>query len=63
MEHPVGDMIVLDEIEYLGLVDVSRIGAGMEDTIHIKRERLPIPLGRMLIVRPPMPIPVEGCHR
>jgi hypothetical protein len=42
MEHPVGDVVVFDEIEYLGFVDVAGIGMGMEDPIDIDGIGLPI---------------------
>ena len=35
MDHPVGDMVVLHEIEDLGLVDIPGIGPGVDDTVCI----------------------------
>jgi hypothetical protein len=42
MKNPVGDVIVPDEIENLGLVDVSAICEGMKDPIAIQRKVLPV---------------------
>ena len=35
VQHPVGDVIVADQGEHLGLVDVAGVGAGMKDAVGI----------------------------
>jgi hypothetical protein len=35
MDHPVGDMVVLDQVEYLGLIDVPGISAGVDDPVGV----------------------------
>jgi hypothetical protein len=44
MENPMGYMVVLDKIEYLGFVDVTRIGQGMENPVGINGEILTVTL-------------------
>lgn len=46
MQHPVRDMIVLDQGEHLGLVDVTSVGAGMENAVGILGKGLPVSLLR-----------------
>jgi hypothetical protein len=35
MKHPMGNMIVLDQIEYLCFIDIPHIGPRMEDPVRI----------------------------
>jgi hypothetical protein len=35
-------MIILDEIEYLGFVDVSGIGHGMKNSVRVEGKVLPV---------------------
>ena len=43
MQDPVGDMIVSDQAEDLGLVNISRIGLGMKDTVRINSKGCTMP--------------------
>ena len=43
MQHPMGDMIILDKIENLGFVDVSGIGHRMKNSVRVQRKVLPVP--------------------
>ena len=38
MQDPVADMLMLDEIENLGLVDIAGVGPRMEDAVRIEGE-------------------------
>jgi len=42
VEHPMADVLVFYEIKDLGLVNVTRVGPGMEDTIRVHREILAV---------------------
>jgi polysaccharide pyruvyl transferase WcaK-like protein len=45
MEDPVGNVVVIDEIEDLGFVDVSGISEGMEDAVRVHSIILAMALG------------------
>jgi len=42
MEDAMGDVVVFDQVEDLCLVDITRIGQGMQDPIRIQRKILPV---------------------
>jgi hypothetical protein len=42
VEHAMGDVIVVDEVEDLGLVDVARIGEGMENSVGVQGKVQPM---------------------
>jgi len=44
VQDSMGNVIVLDEIEDLGLVYIAGVGQGMENPIRINRETLSVPL-------------------
>lgn len=41
VEDAVGDVVVLDEVEDLGLVDVARVGLRVDDPVGVPEERRP----------------------
>jgi hypothetical protein len=43
VENSVGNMIILNEIENLGLVNIPGIGQGVEDSVCVERKVLPMP--------------------
>ena len=49
VQHPVGDVVVADEVEDLGLVDVARVGPRVEDAVHVDREGLAVALVQGLL--------------
>ena len=42
MKHPVGDMVIFDQVENLCFVNVSGVGKGVKDPIRIQRKILPV---------------------
>jgi hypothetical protein len=44
MEHAMGDVIIFDQVKHLCFVDIAGISMGVEDSISIKGETLPVPL-------------------
>jgi hypothetical protein len=42
VEHPVGDVIILDEVENLGFVDIAGIGQRVEYPVGIHGKSLPV---------------------
>ena len=48
MQHPVADVFVLDEIEDLGLVDITGVGPGVEDAVGVHCELLAVAPGHGL---------------
>ena len=48
VQHPVADVFMVDEIEDLGLVDITGVGPGVEDAIGIYRELLAVAPGHGL---------------
>jgi hypothetical protein len=42
MENPMGDVIVPDEIEYLGLVNIAAIGERVKNPVPIQGKILPV---------------------
>jgi hypothetical protein len=59
MKDPVGDVIVLDEIEDLGFVDVTGIGLGVKDAVPVEREALPVAGQNFFLLILPDGLPAE----
>jgi hypothetical protein len=63
MEHPVGDVVVLDQVKDLSFIDVSRVGKGMKDSIRIQRKTLPVAGEDHFLFRPSQGIPAQTGKR
>ena len=63
MEHPVGDVVVLDQVKDLSFIDVSRVGKGMKDSICIQRKILPVAGENHFLFRPSHGIPAQTGKR
>jgi hypothetical protein len=48
VQDPVGDVVVGDQAEDLGLVDVTGVGPGMEDAVGIQGIGLPVTSSRLV---------------
>jgi hypothetical protein len=42
MKHPMGNVVILDQVKNLSFINVSRVGQGVKDSIRIQREILPV---------------------
>jgi hypothetical protein len=58
MEDPVGDVVVVHKMKNLGFVNIPYIGAGMEDSVRIKGELLPV--SRFFLRKPSDPPVASG---
>jgi len=63
VQHPVADMLMIDEVKNLGLVDVPGVGPGMENAVRVHREVLAMALGDALLVTPPHRLGAAGGIR
>jgi hypothetical protein len=52
-------MIITDHIKDLGLVNVSGIGLGMQDSVSIQGECLAVP--RLTLLQAPHPVTAQRC--
>ena len=52
VQHPVADVLVVDEVKDLGLVDVAGVGPGVEDAVGVHREILAVAPGNGLFEAP-----------
>jgi hypothetical protein len=49
MKYPMGDMVMFNQIKDLGLVYITGVGQGVEDTVRIQGEMLSMTGGRIFI--------------
>jgi hypothetical protein len=61
MEYPMGDVIVLDQVEDLGLVDVARIGERVEDPVRVEGKALPVTQADLFFLVPPNRCTAQAC--
>ena len=52
VQHPVADVLVVDQVKDLGLVDVAGVGPGVEDAVGVHREILAVAPGNALLIAP-----------
>ena len=52
MEHSVGNVVILDQVENLRFIDVSGVGQGVKNPVRIQREILPVAGENHFLVRP-----------
>jgi hypothetical protein len=63
MQHPVGNVVVLDQVKNLSFIDVSRVGKGVKDSISIQGETLPVAGENDFLFRPSPGIPAHTGER
>jgi|OpeIllAssembly_1097287.scaffolds.fasta_scaffold374651_2 hypothetical protein len=59
MKHPVGDVVILDEVKNLSFINVSRVGQRVKDPVRIQREILSVAGENHFLVRPSHGIPAQ----
>jgi hypothetical protein len=59
MKHPVGNMVILDQVKNLSFINVSGIGQGVKDPIRIQREILPVAGENHFLVRLSQGMPAQ----
>jgi hypothetical protein len=60
MKHPVGNVVILDQVKNLSFINVSGVGQGVKDSIRIQREILPVAGENHFLVRPSQGIPAQA---
>jgi hypothetical protein len=59
MQHPVGDVVILDEVKNLSFINVSRVGQRVKDPVRIQREILSVAGENPFLARPSQGIPAQ----
>jgi len=63
MKHPVGNVVVFNQVKNLSFIDVSRVGKGMKDSISIQGEILPVAGDNHFLFRPSQGVPAQTGKR